>query len=56
MLHAVKVRGNTSSLQSPVEGSKQGLRAMIFEHILMSLDSLALDQKGSCIVRKFHIA
>lgn len=29
---------------------------MIFEHILMSLDSLALEHKGSCIIHKFHIA
>lgn len=45
-VHIVKVRGNTSLHQSPVVGSKQGFWAMIFEHILMSTDSLALDQKA----------
>lgn len=44
--HVAKVRGNTSSFQSSVAGSKWGLWAMIFERILMSLDSLALEHRA----------
>ena len=44
MLHAVEVRGRTSPFRSP--GANEASGAMISERILMSLDSLALDQRA----------